>query len=777
MDELCFDGPSPRHRWWPEDGIGTPVTTATSPHPLPARPDAEDLTGPADLICAAHRITLQAHQALQTWLLRRADRTGPTDGRVPDTGRNHRARPVPAGHPTVAPDGATEVDPANADPATAVLRTGARALRQAYGPPAPGPQQVSLRWHQEPPCDLTGPDAPTATCTGADSFTVRSRGRLLVEAHGATGPPPAPRESVCPADGWRPPARAVRDGVDRAGLDLLAAGRLADVFGPEHGTADPGGANGLGGPGGYHLLAEVAVAGQGAGRYGLGHLTATAAPGAVSEPVDWAELLPFVWQALRVYALHQGLHLCLPRPYFHPVTHTATQLSVADTRRVAVGPLRLEADVTRIGLVPRPHVVAEVRISDEEGTVAQVREAGVALREAPGADLVPGNAAAPVRRSPGGEPAVVHELHMAHAADGDLAVTYGPAALTSAARVRPRLPRGGMLMLDRMLTIPEARGGYPVGSTHVTEYDVPEAPWYLRDNGGTMPWLFHLESALQAAAFVGAALGASLEHPGEDFTVRNLEGNARLLHPVDLRGRTVRQHTTLLSHTPLPGAILQRYGYELAVDGQVFHRGETVHGFFTRPVLDQQQGLDGGRRVPPWLDNGATSPPGARQLDAGSGAPVGHGRLALLAGATCTLVPESGRHGLGYLLATRPVRSDDWYFGRHFLHDPVMPGSCGIEMLCQAVKFFLLHTGSVSEDSLRTLVPLPGAPLRWTYRGQILPHHAQMRAEVHLREVQRDGAGLTVVADGSVWSDGLRIYEVDTIAFRTSPRSATKEAA
>ncbi|MFE0186522.1 3-hydroxyacyl-ACP dehydratase [Streptomyces sp. NPDC058989] len=778
MDELGFDGPSPRHRWWPEEGIGTRVTTATSPPTLPTRSDAEDVTGLVDLICSGHRITLQAHQALQTWLLRRTARAaGPADGPAADTGWKRWAHPAGAGHRTAAADGATDVDPADVDPETAVLSAGVRALQQTHGAPPPGPQRASLTWHQEFPFDGTGPDALTATCTGADSFAVWSRGRLVVEAHGTTGPAPAPSETVRPNDSWRPLARAVRHRVDRVGLDLLAAGRLADVFGPELGAGSSGETTGQVGTGGYRLLAEVAVSGPGAGRFGLGHLVATAAPGAVEGPVGWAELLPLVWQALRVHALHDGLHLCLPRPYFHPVTDAPTRISVADTGRAAVGPLRLEADVTRIGLVPRPHVVAEVRISDGEGAVAHVHEAGVALREAPGTDLVPGKAAGAVRRSPGGESAFAHELHMAHAADGDLTIVYGPAALTSAERVRPRLPRGGMLMLDRLLSAPDARGGYPVGSTHLTEYDVPEDPWYLRDNGGTLPWLFYLESALQASAFVGAALGASLEHPGEDFTVRNLEGHARLLHPVDLRGRTVRQHTTLLSHTPMPGAVLQRYGYELVVDGEVFHRGETVHGFFTRPVLDQQQGLDGGRRVPPWLESAATPPPGARQLDAGSGAPVGHGRLALLAGATCTLVPEGGRHGLGCLLATRPVESDDWYFSRHFLHDPVMPGSCGVEMLCQAVKFFLLHTGSVSEEALRALAPMPGVPLRWTYRGQILPHHAQTQAEVHLREVQRDGTGLTVVADGSVWCDGLRIYEVDSLAFRTSPRRTTKEAA
>ncbi|GHG50079.1 3-hydroxyacyl-ACP dehydratase [Streptomyces griseocarneus] len=761
MDDLAFDGPLAAHGWWPDDEPGPTDQVSPLPAPRPgaaSRPEggADDAAGAlAALVLAAHRVTLRAHHALQEWML---GDPGPTV-------------PVRGGGTGGIPAVAAEVE---------VLQRG-EAARRTTTATASTAIRTTLTWHDQPPhpadavrARATGsPDGP-----GAYAWHVHHEDRLIAEADGVTGPAAADgapwpvRPLPEHPQGFRPLARTARHHLGRAELDLLAAGGLAEVFGPAFRPEgdDHGDAGGPGGPGGFGLLDEVTVHGSGTGRYRQGSLRATITPLRSSATGGWVPLLDAAWQALRVYALHHGLHTCLPGPRFHPWTGEPTLIEVRDTGRLT-GTLSLEADIAAIGLVPRPHVVADVRCVDARGLFARLHGVGTVLRERPGSTVAGCDAPHSVRRSPGGEPAYAHELHMAHTAEGDLRMTgRHPAAPAPARRIRPRLPRGDLLLLDRLHSAPPAPRSYPIGSQYVTEYDVPEEPWYVTESGGTVPQLAYLEISLQAAAFAGAAAGVTLEYPDEDFTARNLDGRARLLRPVDPRGRTVRQRTTLLSHTALPGTVVQRYGFELGVGGEAFYRGETVHGFFTRAVLEQQQGLDGGRLVPPWLARRESARPTAHRVDAGDLQP-GRGRLALMTGAALDVVPGGGRHGLGYLLCTKPVCADDWFFGRHFLHDPVMPGSCGVELLFQMVKAHLLHTGDLDRAQVRTLVPETGAELRWTYRGQILPHHRQVQAEVHIRDVVREGDGLTVRADGGVWRDGLRIYAVENIALRTSAGS------
>ncbi len=773
MDDLTFDTSLPVVSWWCE--TAEEHAGGRSPDPVAAAPGAtsgvrvgavaQEL---AASVSAAHSAALRAHRALQEWVLAGADtapRPPTARGRALSAESSGTPPPLPR-PPRVPRQSDPVVQPGAVPPTaeTAAVREGAslRAVR------------ATLTWHRASTAPSFDGLAVTALPPqqGSDPrrWEVRHQGLVVGEAtsHGnaiAPASPASPGSQPPPRTGqFKPLARAVRDRLHRSDLDRLTTGDLVGVLGEPfahpHASALPASA--------FTRLDDVVVTGSGTGRHLLGQVRATTTLGDTDGP-DWTTLLAAAWQALHVHALHQGMHLCLPHPSATPWTEEPVQVEVCDAERL-VGPLRLVADVTAIGLVPRPHVLADVSFSDDRATLAHLHAVGCVLRERPGSPLGPGESNP--RRTADGEQVFAHELHMAHAADGDLRVTHG-ARHRSVHPVRPRLPRGDLLMLDRMVDSPAAHGSYPVGSSYVTEYDVPASPWYVEENAGTTPHLAHLESSLQAAAFVGAALGVALEFPDQDLTVRNLDGCSRLLRAVDLRGRTVRQRTTLLAHTPLPGAVLQRYGYELAVAGETFYTGEAVHGFFTQPVLAQQQGLDGGRLMPPWLRQ-QTPQPDARPLGPDADHPAASGRLAFLDSATTTFVEDGGRYGLGYLLCDRPIDPDDWFFGHHFLHDPVMPGSCGVEMLLQMTRACLraakITTAAMPEPQL-------GAELRWTYRGQIQPHHRMLQAEVHLRDVTRTDTGVTVTAEGSVWRDGLRIYAVDNIAVHLPGGSPAREAA
>ncbi|MFE9404907.1 3-hydroxyacyl-ACP dehydratase [Streptomyces sp. NPDC006530] len=661
-----------------------------------------------------------------------------------------------------------------------MLPSQAASLSAATSEPfRPRALRAALTWRQATrPIILSGLSvAAVPSQGGPDSYAweVRHDGLTVAEVSGTSGfaapsvtpwperqPPAQPRQ-------FRALAQAVRHRLRQGDLARLAAGDIAGVLGAPFG---PGGTPTAPAPAAeaFTLLEDIVLTGAGNGRHGQGRVTATLRRG-TSGPAAWPELLSAAWQALHVHALHQGMHLVLPDPRPEPWTEEPVHIDVRDVAHLSV-PLTMQAEIASIGLVPRPHVVADIAFGDGRTTLARLHSVGLVLREPPGRDLGPGDRDAAPRRTKDSGSFFAHELHMAHASEGDLRVAHGTARHRSTCLVRPRLPRGDLLMVDRMVDSPAEHGEYPTGSSYVTEYDVPTSPWYIAENAGSAPHLFLLETSLQAAAFVGASLGAYMDYPDHDLTVRNLEGCSRLLRAVDLRGRTIRQRTTLLAHTPLPGATLQRYGYELAVAGATFYTGEAVHGFFTAPVLARQQGLDGGRVVPPWLKL-QTPQPVARPLDPATGCSAASGRLAFLARATTEFVENGGRYGLGYLLCEMPIDPADWFFDQHFLHDPVMPGSCGVELLVQMTRACVRSAGLITAHEPQP-EPLLGAELRWTYRGQIQPHHQRIQAEVHVREVVDEASGRAVTAEGSVWRDGLRIYAVDNIALHVPALSSTR---
>ncbi|MGI5341104.1 hypothetical protein ACQEVS_28740 [Streptomyces sp. CA-181903] len=441
-----------------------------------------------------------------------------------------------------------------------------------------------------------------------------------------------------------------------------------------------------------------------------------------------------------------------------------------DGAALAGGEAEVEAAVTRCGMVPRPYVAGDCVITAGGRPVARLRGAAVALHEGPEGDMDRVTDAPTCRRTADGRPVLAHESHVARMAEDEPArLVRAPGERLPTARVRPRLPLGDFLLVSRLEEATGRRRAYRAGSRGTAAHDVPPDPWYVREHNGTLPQLALMELALQPCGLLGGAIGVSAEHPDRDFSCRNLEGTARLLRRVDPRGTTVRQRGTLRSHTSLPGGIMQRYDIELLDGDDVFWTGTAVHGYLTAELLAQQQGLDDGRCVLPWLDRQPAAPEDVLRRDLSGDTRLGRGRLALL--ADTVVVPRGGDHGRGYVLCDKPVDPDDWFFDHHFLHDPVLPGSVGVQTLYQAVHAFALLTGLT--DGMDRPVPevAVGEELRWSYRGQILREHRRVRAEVHIRDVRRDAGRVLVRADGSVWRDDLRIYRVTGIAVDIGPAS------
>jgi 3-hydroxymyristoyl/3-hydroxydecanoyl-(acyl carrier protein) dehydratase len=457
------------------------------------------------------------------------------------------------------------------------------------------------------------------------------------------------------------------------------------------------------------------------GTYGLGLLTASLiGPGDLAEEVD---------QLLRIYALHQGLHRVLPPSQFRRLPSSVSAGLTVDGR--------CTVEVSALGLVPRPYLRAEVQLPG--GGRA---EFGVELREEPGQDVVRQGVAC-------------NEFHIAHGAEGDLDIVFGR-GVVSRATVRPRLPRREFLMVDRLLECTASPGAIAPGMVAVTEYDVPAEPWYRTENSGALPLLFLVESALQGSAFCALQSGAYLEYPDQNFRCRNLDGKLRLLADLDPTGRTLTHRSVLLSHTTTPGMVMQRYSFEVDVDGVAFYAGETVHGFFTDDQLFGRQDTPGDRQPEVVGAPGEVVCVTPAELAALPGPGLGHGRFTLL--DYVDVAATGGEHRRGYAVGCQRIDAGNWFFSQHFLHDPVMPGSVGLEGLYQTLRAYLIATG-LGRSFTGAHLPV-GVDCEWKYRGQILPGDHRVRYVITVRELTHGADHLRVQADGQVWCDGERIYTV-----------------
>ncbi|MEU3201706.1 beta-ketoacyl synthase N-terminal-like domain-containing protein [Streptomyces sp. NPDC006996] len=599
---------------------------------------------------------------------------------------------------------------------------------------------------------------------------------------------------------FKPLARTARTSLSGADLELLADGRPGEVFGPRWDQRADGLNRSLRLPDTMlRMIDEITEIDRLGGPRKIGHLTAHKRldPDAwyfachfTGDPVLAGSLIAEGGvQILQTYAMYLGMHLVFPDAEFQAIPGLETEVKVRgqitpDTREV-----RYEVDIIELTMLPRPSVVADITVYDGDKPIVAMRNFGVRVQEKPGTPYRPEVGGIPAflgRRNERGEAAFINELHLAHAAKGDLATAMGKEFEIYADRRAPYIPNGDFQFVDRIMRLDGTRGELKPGATMATEYDSPPEAWYYADNGPAgMPNCVVMETSLQAAILLGYYLGATLASPDEELAIRNLDGRATFVKQLDLRGKTIRHESELLFSQAVPGATLQNFRYRLLADDEVFYEGESLFGYFTDQALSNQGGLDSGQYVAPWLETAGEDldASGTRELpvrsddrwftpQTGTGLRLGDSHLRLV--DHVTLVAEGGEHGAGYLFGRRHIDTDDWYFGCHFHRDPVMPGSLGVEAVLQALQLYVIDAG-LAEDmgAVRFAVPRD-VEMQWKYRGQILGTDGEMTLDAHIKEVRRSGDRLVVIADASVWKPGLRIYELIDIAVEVVPAEEEK---
>jgi 3-hydroxyacyl-[acyl-carrier protein] dehydratase/trans-2-decenoyl-[acyl-carrier protein] isomerase len=112
---------------------------------------------------------------------------------------------------------------------------------------------------------------------------------------------------------------------------------------------------------------------------------------------------------------------------------------------------------------------------------------------------------------------------------------------------------------------------------------------------------------------------------------------------------------------------------------------------------------------------------------------------------------DGGRHGKGYVEAEFDINPDLWFFGCHFIGDPVMPGCLGLDAMWQLVGFFLGWSGGPGRGRA-----LGVGEVKFT--GQVTPNVKKVVYKIDLKRVIMRKLVMGI-ADGVMEADGKVIYE------------------
>ncbi len=478
---------------------------------------------------------------------------------------------------------------------------------------------------------------------------------------------------------------------------------------------------------------------------------------------------------LRFYMMMLGLQRLTKDARYQPVfdlpqkVRCRKQVTTKDTKLV------YKLEIKEIGLIPDPYGIGDLEIISDGVVTVHFENLGLQLREKDNPKYLEKQSGVYV--SPRSAGALMNEEDITTFALDKLSKCFGDEFKIYDDKTVSRQPNTDLQVISRILSIDGTRRDFSKPIPTVAEYDVPENAWYYTQNAhATMPYSILMEVALQPCGLSGAYMGSTLDFPDKQLYFRNLDGNGQTFDlPIgtDFKNKTITNHTVLTSSVALGGTVLQNYTFELSIDGHVFYKGKSSFGFFPADMLKEQVGLDGGKMVDPWYRREAIaenlyrrinldSPYGKMKLfTAPTDKPqyrLSDGQLRLL--DSLIVAKDQGEFGLGYVHAVRAIKVYDWFFTCHFYQDPVMPGSLGVEAMMQALQTFTIQQGIGANLENPRFIQLPNHETKWKYRGQILQHVDQLELELHIKEVTVTEWGIKVVANGSLWNDEVRIYEV-----------------
>lgn len=140
---------------------------------------------------------------------------------------------------------------------------------------------------------------------------------------------------------------------------------------------------------------------------------------------------------------------------------------------------------------------------------------------------------------------------------------------------------------------------------------------------------------------------------------------------------------------------------------------------------------------------------GRGELFGAEGPPLPAGNM-LMMDRVVKMTEDGGKYGKGFVEAELDINPDLWFFGCHFVNDPVMPGCLGLDAMWQLVGFYLGWLGAEGKGRA-----LGVGEVKFT--GQVLPTAKKVSYRIHFKRVINRKLVMGV-ADGEVLVDGNVIY-------------------
>ncbi|MGB9499307.1 MAG: beta-ketoacyl synthase N-terminal-like domain-containing protein [Dissulfuribacterales bacterium] len=329
-----------------------------------------------------------------------------------------------------------------------------------------------------------------------------------------------------------------------------------------------------------------------------------------------------------------------------------------------------------------------------------------------------------------------------------------------------RLPGPPYHFMSRVISIDATMGGMKTNETIEVDYDIPESTWYFDENGNrTMPFCVLMEVALQPCGWLAVFEGgpATSEKP---LYFRNMDGTGTIMQEIFPDSGTIRTRTTVTNIINFSGIILINFDVECFIKDVSVYKMETGFGFFHKEALDHQVGLPATDEDRKWLDEPCdflvdlTNRP-AKYC---KGEPCLPKPMLLMIDRVTGFWPQGDKKGLGRLRAEKTVDISEWFFKAHFFHDPVQPGSLGVEAMVQTLQFYMLHENMAEGIAHPRFVPIAlDNPVTWKYRGQVTPSAKRISIEMDIMDSGRDEKGSFAVAEAWLWADNLRIFHVKNL--------------